>query len=156
MEISFSSLAAQIINFGIMFFLFSKFVAKPISKQIEDRRRLIEKIKKADELYKEKIEEAEKKAESIISDGLVKKESIITEWESLALKKQIEIIQEANKKADKITSDANNSAKVLSAELEKNFIDSVKKTSKVVVKKLLQKDLDLQKSYLDEIIKEAI
>lgn len=156
MEISFSSLIAQIINFGIMFFLFSRFVAKPISKQIEDRRILINKIKKADELYKEKIEEAEKKAEWIISDGLTKKESIITEGETLALKKQIEIIEDAKKKADKIVTDANNSVTVLSAELEKNFIDSVKNTSKVVVKKLLQKDLDLQKTYLDEIIKEAI
>lgn len=156
MEISFSSLVAQIINFGIMFFLFSRFVAKPISQQIEDRRTLINKIKKADELYKEKIEEAEKKAEWIISDGLTKKESIITEGETLALKKQIEIIEDAKKKADKIVTDANNSATVLSAELEKNFIDSVKNTSKVVVKKLLQKDLDLQKTYLDEIIKEAI
>ncbi len=156
MEISISSLVAQIINFGIMFFLFSRFVAKPISHQIEERRKLIEKIKKADELYKEKIEEAEKKAEIIISDWLVKKETIISEWESLALKKQVEIIQEANKKADKIIVDANNSAKTLSAELEKNFIESVKKTSKVVVKKLLQKDMDLQKTYLEEIVKEAI
>jgi vacuolar-type H+-ATPase subunit H len=72
------------------------------------------------------------------------------------LKKQVEIIQEANKKADKILNDANNSAKVLSTELEKNFIESVKKTSKVVVKKLLQKDMDLQKTYLEEIVKEAI
>lgn len=156
MEISFSSLAAQIINFGIMFFLFSRFVAKPISKQIEERRKLIEKIKKADELYKEKIEEAEKKAEGIISDWLIKKENIITEWESIALKKQIEILQEANKKAEKIVIDANNTAKTLSIELENNFIESVKKTSKVVVKKLLQKDMDLQKSYLEEIVKEAI
>jgi len=68
MEISLSSLAAQIINFLIMFFIFSKFAARPIARQIENRRKLIEKIKKADELYKEKIQEAEQKAQSIISD----------------------------------------------------------------------------------------
>jgi F0F1-type ATP synthase membrane subunit b/b' len=68
MEISLSSLAAQIINFIIMFWIFSKFAAKPISRQIENRRKLIDKIKKADELYKEKIQEAEQKAQSIISE----------------------------------------------------------------------------------------
>lgn len=156
MEISLSSLAAQIINFIIMFLIFSKFAAKPISKQIENRRKLIDKIKKADELYKEKIQEAEQKAEQIISEWMKKKESIITEWESLALKKQIEIINEANEKAKKINIDANKSAETIKLNLEKSFIDSVKTTSKIVVKKLLQKDIQLQKEYLDEIVKNSV
>ena len=68
MEISVSSLIAQMINFGIMLFIFSKFLAKPISSAIETRRNLIEKIKKADELYKEKIEEADQKVEAMIME----------------------------------------------------------------------------------------
>jgi len=51
-----------------MFFLFAKFAANPIAKQIENRRDLIGKIKKADELYKQKIQEAEEKAQNIISE----------------------------------------------------------------------------------------
>lgn len=156
MEISLSSLAAQIINFSIMFFIFAKFAAKPISKQIENRRNLIEKIKRADELYKEKIQEAEEKAQHIIFEWTQKRESIIIEWESLALKKQIEIINEANEKAKKINTEAQNAANVLQLNLEKVFIDSVKKTSKAVVKKLLQKDIELQKEYLDEIVNKSV
>ena len=156
MEISVSSLVAQMINFGIMIFIFSKFLAKPIAKTIEERRSLIEKIKKADELYKEKIEEADQKAEAMIMEWVKKRELIISEWETLALKKQIEIINEANEKSKKIQLDAKSSIEVLEANLEKVFIDSVKKTSQSVVKKLLQKDLTLQKEYLDEIIKNSL
>jgi len=57
--------------------------------------------------------------------------------------------------ADKILSDAENKAKSLENELEKNFIDGVKKTSLLVVKKLLQKDKDIKKEYLNEAVKEV-
>jgi len=77
-----------------MFFLFAKFAARPLSNQIEDRRKLIAKIKKADELYKEKIDEATNKAHDIIQEASLQKEKIITEAETLALKQQVEIINE--------------------------------------------------------------
>lgn len=155
MEISISSLVAQIINFSIMFFLFSKFAARPLSNQIEERRKLISKIKKADELYKSKIEEAEGKAHTIIQDAMGQKDKILTEGETLALKQQVQIVNEANHKADKIVLEAKYTAKVLEQELEKNFVESVKNTSKSVVKKLLQKDIELQNSYLEEIVQQS-
>jgi len=156
MEISISSLIAQVINFGIMFFIFSKFAARPLSTQIEARRKLIEKIKKADELYKQKIDEAEQKAQDTITEAMRQKEKIITEWESLALKQQVEIINDANHKADKIVLEAKNTANILEQELEKNFIESVKNTSKTVIKKLLQKDIALQNDYLQEILQQSV
>jgi F-type H+-transporting ATPase subunit b len=156
MEISISSLIAQVINFGIMFFIFSKFAARPLSTQIEARRQLIEKIKKADELYKQKIDEAEQKAQDTITEAMRQKEKIITEWESLALKQQVEIINDANHKADKIVLEAKNTANILEQELEKNFIESVKNTSKTVIKKLLQKDIALQNDYLQEILQQSV
>jgi F0F1-type ATP synthase membrane subunit b/b' len=79
MEISISSLVAQIINFGIMFLIFAKFAARPLSNQIEERRKLIAKIKKADELYKQKIDEADAKAHDIIQEAKQQKDKIITE-----------------------------------------------------------------------------
>lgn len=155
MEISISSLIAQVINFGIMFFIFSKFAARPLSSQIEERRKLIEKIKKADELYKQKIDEAEQTAQDMILQSMKQKEKIIIEWESIALKQQVEIVQEANYKAEKILLAAKNTVKTMENELEKNFIESVKNTSKSVVKKLLQRDIELQNQYLEEIVQQS-
>jgi L-cysteine desulfidase len=83
-------------------------------------------------------------------------EKILTEGESLALKQQVEIVNEANHKADKIILEAKHTVKVLEQELEKNFVESVKNTSKSVVKKLLQKDIELQNNYLEEIVHQSI
>lgn len=138
-----------------MFFIFAKFAARPLSNQIEERRKLVAKIKKADELYKEKIDEAQWKAHNILQDAMQQKDKIIVEWETLALKQQVQIVNEANHKADKIILEAKYTAKVLEQELEKNFIESVKNTSKSVVKKLLQKDIELQNSYLEEIVHQS-
>jgi len=41
-------------------------------------------------------------------------------------------------------------------ELEKKFITAVKSTSKSVVKKLLQKDIDLQHQYIEELVQQSI
>ncbi len=139
-----------------MFLIFAKFAARPLSNQIEERRKLIEKIKKADELYKQKIDEAEDKAHSIIQDATQQKNKIITEGETLALKQQVEIINEANHNADKIILEAKYTTKVMEQELEKKFIDAVKTTSKSVVKKLLQKDIDLQQQYVEELVKQSV
>ena len=67
MDISISAVIAQVINFGIMFLLFSKFAAAPLSDAIEERRELPKKLKHADEAYNKKIQEAEVKAEEIIA-----------------------------------------------------------------------------------------
>ncbi len=156
MEISISSLVAQIINFGIMFFIFSRFAAKPLSNQIEERRKLIAKIKKADELYNQKINEAEDKAQSIIHEASQQKDKIITEGETLALKQQVEIVNEANHTAEKIVLEGKYATKVMEQELEKKFVDAVKTTSKSVVKKLLQKDIELQREYIEELVKQSV
>jgi vacuolar-type H+-ATPase subunit H len=74
----------------------------------------------------------------------------------LALKQQVEIINDANHKADKIVLEAKNTANILEQELEKNFIESVKNTSKTVIKKLLQKDIALQNDYLQEILQQSV
>lgn len=139
-----------------MFFIFSRFAAKPLSNQIEERRKLIAKIKKADELYNQKINEAEDKAQSIIHEASQQKDKIITEGETLALKQQVEIVNEANHTAEKIVLEGKYATKVMEQELEKKFVDAVKTTSKSVVKKLLQKDIELQREYIEELVKQSV
>lgn len=110
MDISASAVIAQIINFGIMFFLFSKFAAKPLSSAIEERRTLLKKLKHADEVYNQKIQEAEAKAEEIITEGNTTKESMINDATAIANKKQKEILAEAEAKAEKIIQDGESRA----------------------------------------------
>jgi len=154
MDISISAVIAQIINFGIMFWLFSKFAAKPLATAIEERRELLHKLKHADDVFTQKVKEAETKAEKIIAEGTATKESIINEASILASKKQKGMVQEAETKAETIIKEAEIRAQWLQKDLEKDFEQSIKKTSLIVVKKLLAADKDLESKYLDAVMKD--
>ncbi len=151
-DISIWGIIAQIINFGILFFLFSKFLTKPITNMVEKRRELIKKLEQAELSYSEKINEAEEEKKTIINDAMIEKEKIIMEAWMLASKRKEEILDEAKNKANLLIEDAEVKSKHLWDELEKNFISSVKKTSKMVVNKLFNKDIELKEKYLDEIL----
>jgi len=156
MEISVWAVIAQIINFLILFFLFKKFLTKPITTIIQDRRDLIKKLENADKVYEERLEAARLESKEIVQEWMNRKEKLIVEAWVLADKKRAEILADAKLQSDKVITSAENRAKILETELEKNFIDGVKRTSLLVVKKLIQKDKDIKKDYLDEAIKEVI
>lgn len=154
MDVSISAVIAQVINFAIMFVLFSKFAAKPLAEAIENRRSLIKKLEHADEAYAQKIKEAEIKAEELLAEWKTAKEAIVAEAATIATKKQKEIISEGEHKAQQIVDDAEKRAATLQSDLEKNFEEWLKKTSISLVKKLLQTDKALESQYLDSIIKD--
>lgn len=156
MEISIWAVVAQIINFLILFFLFKKFLTKPITTIIQDRRSLIIKLENADKVYDERLEAARLESKEIVQEWMNRKEKLIIEAWVLADKKRDEILADAKMQSEKVITGAKNRAKILETELEKNFVDWVKRTSLLVVKKLIQKDRDIKKDYLDEAIKEVI
>ena len=156
MEISIWAVFAQIINFWILFFLFKKFLTKPISKVILERRALIKKLKNADKAYDEKLEIAKLEAREIVQDGIDRKDKLLSEAGLLADKKKEEMIAEAKIQSDKLLNNAESKAKTLESELEKSFVDGIKRTSLLVIKKLIKKDKDIKKEYLDAAISEAI
>lgn len=156
MDISIWAIIAQIINFLILFFLFKKFLTKPISNIIQDRRVLIKKLENADKAYEDKIQKAEQEAKGIVQDWMKRKESLIIEAWVLAEKKREDIINEARTQSEKILTSAKTKAEMLESDLERNFTDWVKRTSLLVVKKLLQKDKNLKDDYLDSAIQEVV
>jgi len=155
MDITITSVLGQLINFWILFFIFKKFLTKPIISAIEDRRSLIKKLESADTAYEEKVLEAKAEADWLIQEGLRKKEKLIAEAGILANKRRDEIIAEARNKAESIVVEAKSKWKNLESELQNNFSVGVKRTSLLVIKKLFQKDVNLQTAYLDEVINEV-
>ncbi|MBU0627314.1 hypothetical protein KKG31_03215 [Patescibacteria group bacterium] len=122
---------------------------------IEERRELIKKLERADKAYDEKIEEAKKEAHKLLQDGLAKKDALIIEAEMMANKKKDKIVDEANNKAEKIMDEAKKETETLQNNLASNFESGVKKTSLLVLQKLLDKDKSIQSEYLDTIVKEV-
>ncbi len=154
MEVSISAVIAQIINFWIIFWLFSKFAAKPLANAIEGRKEMLQKLKNADKAYEEKIELAKEETKKIVQDWIERKEKLILEAGVLAGQKRDEIMSDAKLQANKILELAEKKSKIMEEELEKTFVDWVKRTSLLVVKKLIKKDKEISSFYLDEAIKE--
>jgi len=113
-------------------------------------------VEQADVAYDDKIKEAELESKKILKEWLDKKDQIIAEAGVLATKRKDEIIAEARQKAEDLTTGAIKKAEHIETELKNGFSESVKRTSFVVLKKLFAKDKDLQKDYLDEIVKEVV
>jgi F-type H+-transporting ATPase subunit b len=156
MEISLTAVLVQVIQFVILFWLFKKFLTKPIVAAIEERRGLMKKLGQADLAYEEKIQHGEAEFKKMVQQGVTKKEQLIAEAGALAEKRQEDILNEAKNKAQSIVHDAEQRSKTLEDELKNNFELGVKNTSLLVIKKLLHKDKDLKLEYLDSIVKELV
>ena len=145
---------AQIVNLLIFFWLLKKLVAVPLIKELEERKKLLQKLKDAEKEYERIISEAKQKAEKIISEANNLRKKIITEAEEAAKIRQQEIMAEAQRKAEDIVKQAKIEAEKIKTSLETGWEDSVKEVARLVVKKLLQEDITLQDKYLHQLINE--
>ena len=66
MDIHWDLVIAWIINFLILVFLFRKLLGDKIVQEVEKRKALLEKLKKADDEYKKMIEFARKESYLIL------------------------------------------------------------------------------------------
>jgi len=100
-------LIAQLINFGILFFLFNKFLSEPISEEIKTRKEQLSKMSNIDKELEEKMLEANAMAEDIKSDARKTAQETIDSSVVLAKKKADDIVAKADAEAKNKVSDAN-------------------------------------------------
>lgn len=148
-------LIAQIINFGLFFFIFKKYIAKPFSNFLADE------VKKEQE--KEKVlNELKKKDEEMIASQNKLKVSLKKELET-AIKKSKDdaglykaaLIVEAKSEAEEIISKGKKQIEVEKKALEKELKSKVIELSTVIVEKAFSKYLskDTQKEINKNILK---
>lgn len=148
-------LIAQIINFGLFFFIFKKYIAKPFSNFLADE------VKKEQE--KEKVlNELKKKDEEMIASQNKLKVSLKKELET-AIKKSKDdaglykaaLIVEAKSEAEEIISKGKKQIEVEKKALEKELKSKVIELSTVIVEKAFSKYLskDTQKEINRNILK---
>jgi F-type H+-transporting ATPase subunit b len=93
-------LVAQIINFGILFFVLKKVLYKPIIKILDDRKKAIDESLKSSKKIEEELSKLEEKKTSVIektqSQANKDKENLII----LAQEEKRKIIDEAKKTAE--------------------------------------------------------
>lgn len=147
MDIHIDLVIAWIINFVILVFLFRKLLWDKIVQQVEERKTMLAKLKKADDEYKRMIEFARKESDLIISKAEKKKNELIHEAHLVAEEDKKKIIEEGKYKVKIMKADAERENEKLEKQLKEERIDSVKQTSKKVVKRLLKHNKELSDDY---------
>lgn len=97
-------LLAQVINFGILVFVLTKLVYKPLMKAVDDRERTIKKISADSSKVDEVLKDAELKQEEILKEARTRGEKILKESEASAATLKKDILESAKKDAEKIIS----------------------------------------------------
>ena len=147
MDIHIDLVIAWIINFLILVFLFRKLLWDKIVQHVEERKTMLAKLKKADDEYKRMIEFARKESDLIISKAEKKKNELIHEAHLVAEEDKKKIIEEGKYKVKIMKADAERENEKLEKQLKEERIDSVKQTSKKVVKRLLKHNKELSDDY---------
>lgn len=112
---------SQLINFAILYWIFSKWVSKPLIQSINERRELTAKLEKADTQYESMIADAQSQADGLIKEGTQKKQSIIAEAQSLAKSEGERIVSQAQIQGSKIVDQAQEKATMLEKDIADNF-----------------------------------
>lgn len=147
MEIKPDLIIAWIINFWILFFLFKYALWDTIIKEVEKRKEMLNKLKSADEEYKRMIEFAKKESDTIISKAEKTKNDLIHEAHLIAEDEKKKIIKNGEAKVEMMKQEAANENEKLAKELKEEWVNSVKSTSKKVVKRLLKHEKELSDEY---------
>ena len=145
---------AGIINFLVLVFLFRKLLGDKIVQEVEKRRTMLEKLKKADDEYKKMIEFARKESDLILEKAEKTKKDMIHEAHLVAEEEKSKIIKEAYHKADLIVNGAKQDTDKLERELKESWVASVEETSKKVVKRLLKHDKVLADEYFGVLVED--
>lgn len=148
-----NSFYIQLINFLILVVILYFLLYKPLFKTIAERSDKIAKGLELTAKLESELELLEKKRLEIISQAQLKGDEIIDGAKKAATVEVEKIIESANQKSEsmlkqfekKLASDQER----LEAEMETKVYESVK----LVMKKLLKSDSDLDKKYISNVLK---
>lgn len=101
-DIKLGIIIAQLINFGILFWIFKHFLWDKIVAVIEERRKKLDALDNSDSVVKEKLEEAENEAKQIVENSRAEALKIQQNAEELAKKDTMIKLEMAENKANSI------------------------------------------------------
>jgi F0F1-type ATP synthase membrane subunit b/b' len=156
MTIKLDVLLVQIIHIVLLFWIFRKLIGNSLAHALLERKNKVERLEHADAEYERILVEAQEAADAAIKAGVQRKEEIIAEAINIAKKREDEILLLAEKQAKAIQDAAVQKTLDIEKELKEGFIDGVKRTTKLVVNKLIKDDVALQNSYIDGLVNEFV
>lgn len=151
-------LLAQIVNFALFFFIFNKFIAKPLIKHFHDEKKkeqekerlLIELHTQEESLIKEK--------DAVLTKANKEAALVLAESKQLAEKQKEEILKQAHKESEELNLKAGAQLKSEKDIMYQGVKDYIIKGSSEMTKKVLTEFLneDDQKKIIEKVEKEML
>lgn len=150
-------LIAQLVNFGLFFYIFKKFVAKPFTRYIElEKNKEIEREKALNAAVEEK-DKLEAKAIKLQQEAKKEEANIIAEAKEAASQIKERIIEETNQEVEEIRQKTKKQLEEEKNNLYRNFEDKVLELSLIVVNKTFRDVLtdEAKKKITERLIKSS-
>lgn len=97
MQIDIFILLAQIVNFGILLYVFQTFIAKKLNARLEERAEQLKKLETAEDHYNQKLSLARQQKEEMLEKARHATAALMKESELIAKEKAQKIIAKANR-----------------------------------------------------------
>ncbi len=147
-------LLVQVINIIILFYLFKKLFGTTLINEVAKRREQTIKLQQAQQEYDAMLQKAQLEKDEIIAWAMEHKQHILAEWVLIAQKEKDRIISWARGEAENIMEKAKSEIASLSKDLQENWIHWVTTTASALLKKIIKKDVWLQKDYVETLLED--
>ncbi|MDA9129221.1 ATP synthase F0 subunit B [Candidatus Gracilibacteria bacterium] len=128
MQIDIFILLAQIINFGILYYVFQTFIAKKLNARLEQRKQQLKKLDTAEEHYNQRLSLARQQKQEMLDKARETTSVLMKESESIAKHKAQIIIAKANLATKAILDGARKEAekerRTMLTQVKKHIIDT--------------------------------
>jgi len=101
-----ASLIAFIINFGLLFFLLSKFLFGPVGRQLQERRRRIQDALSAAERAAESARESENRVQEQIRQAQIQAQEIVANAQQIAQRIQDDATRQGQERQQQLVAQA--------------------------------------------------
>ncbi len=150
-------LIAQLINFGILLWILTRFLYKPVIEKIEENERLLNKAKQKEKDLKKKLIELKKTEKETIRMAKLKSKEIIKEAEEIAKKIKKESEQRLAKEKEflkkELRTELEEERKILEEKIEERLKeDYLKKFAKKINTLPFSVLIEFQKGFYDLLL----
>ncbi len=153
-HIDVKAIIAQLINFGIVFFVLYKFAYKPLMNKMKERTDIIEKGLADAKESQEQLEQAEKIREDKILGAKKEAKVILEDAQKIAEKNKKETVEKSKEEAGKVVKEARVQIQVEKERMLKEAEDQLGQLVVVALKKVLKKNVSTEED--QRLIKEAL
>ena len=147
----------QIINFGILYFLLKKFLAKPLSSMLSNRAELIKNNIESSESNKRKADELLTEQREALKLAQVEAQSIRKKAEEAAEKELNTIVETGKESAQKIIEQAHKDIELQTNNARKKLLTDVGDLALKVVQKFVSSEVSEKekKASLDKLVEQV-